>query len=183
MRTGRRSARETKILYLQIYEKKKRRWSTTDIAKEFDCTPRTVQNAVKYAVSLALDLQKDEDIQLLIDSKEDRIRRIHERIEFLEDGWEIETTRLKEGGEHGSERTTTRSRRFSPSAEALFYREIRELEDDIAELRGLLNHVEKNTSADTLESDPLDEFGEVEEGISRFQREWVKKGGEGDSQG
>lgn len=145
----RRSAKDTKILYLQIYEKRKRRWSQVEIAQEFDCTTRTVRRAIKYCQDLSLDLQKDEDIQLLIDSKEDRIKRIHDRLDWLEDGWDwSETTDHPEKG-----LITKSGSKFSPQSEALMYREIRELEDDIVELKGLLNAVDEEAQSDTMTVD------------------------------
>jgi hypothetical protein len=139
----RRVRRDTEKLYLQMYERRKRRHTVIDIATEFDVDVRTVYRAIEYCQGLTLDMTSASDIALLIESKEDRIRWIHERIDFISGG-----VKWKEYSETKDGRFKKSGAKIYPTAEALFLREIRELEKDIAELKGLLNLTDDETDDD-----------------------------------
>lgn len=130
-----------------MYHKRLQGWPILKIAAEFGCKVRTVGDALRYCQSFTLDLTKEEDIQLLIDAKNSRIDKLHERIQFLEEGWDWEESseRLIDGV---IVELKKRGSKFSPPAEALMYGEIRHLEDAIAELRGLLVYAKAEVMAD-----------------------------------
>jgi hypothetical protein len=139
----RRVRPDTEKQYLQMYERRKKRHTLIDIADEFGCSMRTVTRAIDYCQSLALDMTSASDIALLIESKEDRIKWIHERIDFISGG-----VKWKEYSETKDGRFKKSGAKIYPTAEALFLREIRELEKDIAELKGLLNLTDDETDDD-----------------------------------
>lgn len=143
----RRVQKNTEERYLQIYHKRLQGWPILKIANEFGCKVSTVGNALRYCQYFTLDLTKEEDIQLLIDAKNSRIDKLHERIQFLEDGWDWEefNERVIDGTVVELKKKGTK---FSPPAEALMYGEIRHLEDAIAELKGLLVYAKAEVMAD-----------------------------------
>ena len=150
----------TKIKYLQIYEMRKRRYSIQSIAEAMGCKHSVIFKAIQYCQSWALDLTDAQETQLLLDSKEDRIKRIYDRIEELVEGIEYEIER-KDYTERGS--------KIYPSAEAQLFKELRELEDDIVELKGLLNEKEKESLDDDGLNEALAEGDRLEQEKSETQ--------------
>jgi len=107
--------RGTKIKYLQIYERRKRRHGILEIAAEFACTPQLINKAIRYCQSWALDLTDVQELQLLIDAKEDRIRWIYNRLDTLSGGVEYAIEK-KDYIERGS--------KIYPSSEAHLLKEL-----------------------------------------------------------
>lgn len=140
------SSREIKVRDLQIYEQVMRRRRQEAIAADVGVDARTVRNAIKRCQANRLDLNKPEDLQIFIDAKEGRINWIYERIDFLKSGVEWEE---EESGENhlGSYSKRKRGLKIYPGAEARLLKELRELENDILELKGLLAYAEQQAGS------------------------------------
>ena len=140
--------KETQIKYWAIYEDYLKYRSFREIMLQHDCDRTTAWRAIKDCREQGQrDLSTPEAIQDAIEVKRYRIRNMHDRLAFLEGGWEEESVTEKDGIFYHRRVKG----KFSPVAETGFYKEIRELEDDIEELQGLHEHKLRDTTEDTGE--------------------------------
>lgn len=126
--------KSTQIKYWQMFEAYLKYKSILEIQLQFGCDRTTIFRALKYCRGHKLDLSIPEELEIIIEAKRRRLNRMLKRLDFLEEGWSEEKT-IKT--EDGTVTLTEVKGKFNPIAEAAFYREIRELEKDIQELKGL----------------------------------------------
>ena len=126
--------KSTQTRYFTIFEAHLKRTPIHEIQSQFGCDRATVFRAVKFCRENRLELSKVEQIDLAIAAKEMRLRMMYYRLNFYQDGWDETSVRKIKDGPILMEKI---SRKFSPSAEGVLFRELRELETDIEELQGL----------------------------------------------
>lgn len=125
--------------------------------EKHECSRQQIHLAVKFCQSLTVAMTSVEEIHALIDAKSNRISELYERLARMEAGWREATVILTEG-RNGTRTTKRTTHKFAPSAEVLIYREIRELEDDITELKGLDTYVRSRTTTSIDADDITDEL-------------------------
>lgn len=165
MRVKNESTRQRHMAMLQMIKMGMEKKEVAEIFEVKEASLSVLANQVKretkekYEDNKYLFRSKEEelkDIETLIKSKELAIEKLHERLLFYQSGWEevkmVESSEpIRERNEKGEEigevigmrtvlvrrETTTK---FSASSEIAFINQIREMEKDIAELKGLIQY-------------------------------------------
>ena len=145
--------KKTQIKYWAIFEDYLKRLSVYEIQSIHEVCRATVFKAVKYCREYKLDLGKPEQLDIAIAAKQKRINYMYERIDFYREGWEASSIKRDANGNVTYHQV---KKKFSPSAETAFMREIRELERDIEELQGLRDFIRHRDGIEDT-SEELDE--------------------------
>ncbi|MCF7839780.1 MAG: helix-turn-helix domain-containing protein [Candidatus Marinimicrobia bacterium] len=157
----------TKDKYLQIFALVEQGFAVSEIAEKFNCTQRTVFNAIDWVRKTWPDFSSEDALYLAIKVKEAAIRKYEERWDELRQGIREETIKIKQlakkqrkNGRNKIEpintpvtMSTTKKTKYPLGAEIAYARLIRDLHNDVARLRGLLNDIDADgaRAVDTAE--------------------------------
>jgi hypothetical protein len=158
--------KKTQTKYWAIYEAYLKGASRQKIMLLFDCDRTTVWRAIKWCQLEQIKLSAPETLAALIDAKVLKINELHQRIDFLKQGWNEERISRKEDG---TEIFTEVRGKFSPYAEVEMYRTIRDLENDIAELQGLYEYKTGHPYFEDTSEDV--DFDAIAENLAQFEGE------------
>jgi len=148
--------KKTKDNYLQIFALVEQGFPVSGIAEKFNCTQRTIFNALEWVRRTWPDFSSEDALYLAIKVKEAAIRRYEERWDELRRGIKEETVKIEQ---HAQKRrkngrnkiepipgrvtmSTTKKTTYPLGAEIAYARLIRDLHNDVARLRGLLNDID-----------------------------------------
>lgn len=158
--------KSTQIKYWSIFESYLNYMPIHKLQSQFNCDRATVFRALKYCRESKLDLSSSDDLEITIEAKKMRLNRMLDRLKFLEAGWEEEKVQR---GEDGTIISTEIKWKFNPVAEAAFYREIRELEGQIEELKGL------NEWRNKEQFDEDVDYDEIQTAIREIESERIRE--------
>jgi len=115
--------------------------SEQEIKNKYGHGYKTIRRAITYCRK-RFSFTTAEELELTIRKKQEKLKEAHQRLQKIQDGWK-ETIIKKKGGTEGDKNATeeiTVSQKFNWNAEVGLRKLIRDYENDINEMKGLLQH-------------------------------------------